>query len=92
MKGKEEASETMLTEKEASQLSDTEFVGARKGRDIFADVGLLPGLCGFLLAAPEQKHTTCSGRSDPQLTSWREGPTKERPQNIQNPKTYRDPT
>ena len=25
MKGKEEASETMLTEKEASQLSDTEF-------------------------------------------------------------------
>ena len=25
MKGKEEATETMLTEKEASQLSDTEF-------------------------------------------------------------------
>ena len=25
MKGKEEASETMLTEKEASQLSDTDF-------------------------------------------------------------------
>ena len=27
MKGKEEASERMLTEKEASQLSDTEFKG-----------------------------------------------------------------
>ena len=37
-------------------------------------------------------HTTRhAGRSDPQLTSWWEGPTKERPNNNQNPKTYREP-
>ena len=67
---------------------DTEILGG--GGDIFADVCLFPGLCGFLLAAPGQQQTRCGGWSDPQLTSWREGPTKERPSNNQNPKTYRE--
>ena len=34
----------------------------------------------------------CGGWSDPQSTSWREGPTKERPNNNQNPITSREPT
>ena len=29
------------------------------GEDIFLDVGLFPGLCGFVLAAPVQQHTRC---------------------------------
>ena len=32
------------------------------------------------------------GQNDPQLTSWWEGPTKERPNNNQNPKTYTEST
>ena len=43
------------------------------GRDIFADVGLLPGFCGFVLAAPAQQHTRRGGQCDPQSTSRREG-------------------
>ena len=58
------------------------------GGDIFADVVLYPWFCGFVLAAPAQQHTRCGGQSDAQSTSWREGPTKERPNNNQNPKTY----
>ena len=59
---------------------------------IFAGVGLFPGLCGYVLAPPAQQHTRCGGWSDPQSTSWREGPTKERPNNNQNKITSRDPT
>ena len=44
------------------------------------------------LPTPAQEHTRGGGQSDPQLTSWREGPIKERPNNNQNPKTYRQPT
>ena len=45
MKGKEEASETMLTEKEASQLSDTEFKAMviRKLTDITENYQKLQG-------------------------------------------------
>ena len=32
------------------------------------------------------------GQTDPQLTSWWEGPTKERPNNNENMKTYTEPT
>ena len=44
---------------------------------IFGGVGLFPWLCGFVLAAPAQQHTRHGGWSDPQSTSWREGPTKK---------------
>ena len=44
------------------------------------------------LSAPAQQHRRFGGWSDPQPTSWREGPTKERPNNNQNPITSRDPT
>ena len=44
------------------------------------------------LSTPALQNTRCSGWSDPQLTSWREGPTKETPNNNQNPKIYREPT
>ena len=43
------------------------------------------------LATPAQQNTRRGGQSDPQLTSWKEGPTKERRNNNQNPKTYREP-
>ena len=45
MKGKEEASERMLTEKEASQLSDTEFkaVGIRKLNELTENYQKLQG-------------------------------------------------
>ena len=33
---------------------------------------------------PAQQKTRGGGQSDPQLTSWRDGPTKERPKNNQN--------
>ena len=39
------------------------------------------------LLTPARHNTRRGGWSDPQLTSWREGLTKERPNN-QNPKTY----
>ena len=39
-----------------------------------------------------QQNTRCGGWSDPQLTSSREVPIKERPNSNQNPKTYRKPT
>ena len=40
----------------------------------------------------EMKNTIPDGWSDPHLTSWREGPMKERPNNNQNPKTYTELT
>ena len=58
----------------------------------FVGVGLFPGLGGFVLAAPAQQHTRRDRWSDPQSTSWREGPTKEQPNNNQNPITSREPT
>ena len=41
------------------------------------------------LSTPAQQNTRCGGWSDPQLTHWREGSTKERTNNNQNTKTYR---
>ena len=67
---------------------DSGIVG---GQVIFAGVGLFPGLCGFVLAAPAQQRTRRGGRNAPQSASWREGPTKERPKNNQNPITCREP-
>ena len=58
---------------------------------VFVDVGLFPGLCGFVLVVPPQQNTRCVGQSDPQLISWREGLTKEKHNNNQNPKTYTEP-
>ena len=37
--------------------------------DIFVGVGLFPGLCGFVLAAPKEQPTTHGGWSDPQSPS-----------------------
>ena len=67
------------------------IVGLQGGGDIFADVGLFRWLCGFVLVAPAQQHTRYDGRRDPQSISWREGPTKERSNNNQNPITSREP-
>ena len=59
---------------------------------VFGGVGLFPGLCGFGQAEPMQQHTRRhGGLSDPQSTSWREGLTKERPNNNQTPITSREP-
>ena len=44
------------------------------------------------LSTPAQQNTRCGGHRDPQLTIWREGPTKEGPNKNQNIKTYREPT
>ena len=44
------------------------------------------------LSTPAQQNTRHDGQSDPQLTSWREGLTRERLNNSQNPKTYRELT
>ena len=41
---------------------------------------------------PAKQNARCGEQSDPQLTSWRQGPTKERPNSNQNPKTYREQT
>ena len=68
---------------------DSGIVG---GQVIFAGVGLFPGLCGFVLTVSSKQHTRSGGQSDPQSTSWREGPTKEQPNNNQNPITPREPT
>ena len=46
----------------------------------------------YNLSAPAQQNTRRGGWSDPELTSWREGPTKERPNKNQKPKTYTEPT
>ena len=59
---------------------------------ILAHVGLFPGFCGFLLAAPVQQHTRRGGQSDPQSTNWRDGHTKERTERNQNPIISREPT
>ena len=58
---------------------------------IFVGVDLFPALYGFVLEVPAQ-HTGHVGQSDPQSTSWRDGPTKGIPNNNQNPITTRDPT
>ena len=44
------------------------------------------------LPTPAKQNTRRGGWSDPQLTSSRERPIKERPNNNQNAKTYREPT
>ena len=44
------------------------------------------------LPTTAQQNTRGGVWSDPQLTSCREGPTKDRPNNNQNPKTYTEPT
>ena len=62
---------------------DTEISGLR----YFCRCGFDPWPCGFLLVGPAQQHKRCGGRSDPQLTRWREGPTKEGHNNNQNPIT-----
>ena len=41
---------------------------------------------------PAKQNARCGRWSDTQLTSWREGPTKERLNINPNPKTYREPT
>ena len=43
------------------------------------------------LSTSAQRNIRRGGWSDPQLTSLRGGPVKERPNNNQNPKTYREP-
>ena len=52
MKGKEEASERMLTEKEASELSDTEFktMVIRKLTELTEDYQKLQGNCNEFTA------------------------------------------
>ena len=44
------------------------------------------------LPTPAQQKTRGGGQTDPQITSWWEGPTKERPNNNQKPNTYTEPT
>ena len=44
------------------------------------------------LPTPPQQNTRHGGLSNPQLTSWKEGPTEERTNNNQNPKRDREPT
>ena len=44
------------------------------------------------LTTHAQQKTTGGVQSDPQLTSWWEGPTKEKPNNNQKPKTYTELT
>ena len=39
-----------------------------------------------------QQKTRGGGQTDPQITSWWERPTKERPKKNQKPKTYTEPT
>ena len=56
------------------------------------DVGLFPRLCSFVLAVTVQQHTRRGGQSDPQSTSQRGGPTKEQPNNNQNPIATTEPT
>ena len=41
---------------------------------------------------PAQKKTRGGGQTDPQITSWWERRTKERPNNAKKPKTYTEPT
>ena len=42
--------------------------------------------------SPSQQKTGGGGQTDPHITSWWEGLTKERPNNNQKPKTYMEPT
>ena len=44
------------------------------------------------LPTSAQQKTRGSGQTDPQLTSWWEGTTKERPNNYQKQNTYKEPT
>ena len=41
---------------------------------------------------PAQQKTRGGGQTDPQITSWWERPTKERPNKNQKPKTYTEAT
>ena len=41
---------------------------------------------------PAQQKTRGGGQTDPQITSWWERPTKERPNKNQKPKTYTETT
>ena len=56
----------------------------------FEGKSFFPELCSFVMEASAQQHTR-RGKSDPQSTSWRKGPTKEGPNN-QYPFTSREPT
>ena len=44
------------------------------------------------LPTPAQQKTRGGGQTDPQITSWWERPTIERPNKNQKPKTYTEPT
>ena len=44
------------------------------------------------LPTPAQQKTRGGGQTDPQITSWQEGPTKKGPNNDQKPKTYTELT
>ena len=44
------------------------------------------------LPTPAQQKTRGGGQTDPQITSWWERPTKERPNKNQKTKTYTEPT
>ena len=44
------------------------------------------------LPTPAQQKTRGGGQTDPQITSWWERLTKERPNKNQKPKTYTEPT
>ena len=46
----------------------------------------------YKLSTPAQQNIRRGGWSDPQLTSWREGSTKEIPNNKKTPKTYTELT
>ena len=54
--------------------------------------GHMEGPAQHNLPTPTQQKTRGAGQSDPQTTSQWEGPTKERPNNNQNAKTYTEPT
>ena len=44
------------------------------------------------LPTPAQQKTRVGGQADPQIISWWERPTKERPNKNQKPKIYTEPT
>ena len=46
----------------------------------------------YNLPTPAQQETRRGGQTDPQITSWWERPTKERPNKNQKPKTYTETT
>ena len=44
------------------------------------------------LPTPAEQKTRDGGQTDPQISSWWERPTKERPNKNQKPETYTEPT